>query len=60
VGELEQWLEAGRLDRVADGGPFVDQRDIGSFLATDTADPLTSPGSALATHAEGGVSLGAG
>ena len=60
VGELEQWLEAGRLDRVAEGGPFVDQRDIGSFLATDTTGPLTSPGSGPATQAAAAVPIGTG
>ncbi len=41
VGELEHGLEAGRLDRVAEGGPAVDERDIASFLSfTRTSSKL--------------------
>jgi phenylalanine-4-hydroxylase len=36
VGELERWLESGRLDHVAAGGPPVHESDIRGFLTTAT------------------------
>ena len=32
VGELEQWMKAGKLDNVAPGEPVVSERDLKSFL----------------------------
>jgi phenylalanine-4-hydroxylase len=32
VGELEQWMKAGRLDHVAPGEPEITAADLESFL----------------------------
>ena len=38
IGRLEEWMRAGKLDRVAPGKPEVNESDLRSFL--DAAEPL--------------------
>ena len=37
VGDLEDWMKAGKLDRTAAGEPRVNEADLGSFLDLDCA-----------------------
>ena len=37
VGELEQWMKAGKLDNVSPGEPAISEADLASFLAASTA-----------------------
>lgn len=41
VGELEEWMKAGKLNNVSPGEPEVSERDIASFLEVEFSTPAS-------------------